>query len=201
MTRTLKIVLGAIAGFVVVGAVAYFIVLPQFQPYVFHGQLIQSSQAAPSIELDGSNGSTVRLTDYEGKVVVLYFGYTYCPDVCPITLAKLDGAMDILGDKADDVQVIMVSVDPERDTPEVLEEYMAHFNPTFLGVTGDTTTIDRVATVYGVYYEAGGGSDATGYLVAHTATVMVVDKDGYLKLLLPFEGTAEEIASDLDNLL
>ncbi len=201
MTRTLKIILGVIVGVVIFGAAAYFVVLPRFQPYVFHGQIIQSSQIAPSIELDGPNGSIVRLSDYEGKVVVLYFGYTYCPDVCPITLSKLDRAMDILGDKADDVQVIMISVDPERDTPEILEEYMAHFNPTFLGVTGDTNTIDRIATVYGVYYEAAEGSDATGYLVNHTATVMIVDKDGYLKLVLPFEGTAEEIASDLDNFL
>ncbi len=197
MTRTLKIVLGVLAGVVVVGAAAYFLVLPRFVPYVFHGQTIQSNQTAPTVELDGPNGSTVRLTDYEGKVVVLYFGYTFCPDVCPITLSKLDRAMDILGDKAEDVQVIMVSVDPERDTPEVLEQYMAHFNPAFIGVTGDTNAIDRVATVYGVYYEAEEGSDATGYLVNHTATVMIVDKDGYLKLVLPFEGTAEEIAEDL----
>lgn len=201
MTRTFKIILGTVAGVVIAGAAVYFVVLPRLQPYVFHGQIIQSSQTAPSIELDGPNGSTVRLSDYEGKVVVLYFGYTYCPDVCPITLSKLDRAMDILGDKADDVQVIMISVDPERDTPEILEEYMAHFNPTFLGVTGDTNTIDRIATVYGVYYEAAEGSDATGYLVNHTATVMIVDKDGYLKLVLPFEGTAEEIASDVDNFL
>jgi protein SCO1/2 len=201
MTRTLKIVLGAIAGVVVIGAVAYFFVLPQIVPYVFHGQTIQSNQAAPSVELDGPNGSTVRLTDFEGKVVVLYFGYTFCPDVCPITLSKLDRAMDILEDKAEDVQVIMVSVDPERDTPEVLEQYMAHFNPDFIGVTGDTNAIDRIATVYGVYYEAAEGSEATGYLVNHTATVMIVDKDGYLKLVLPFEGTAEEIAADLGYFL
>jgi len=132
---------------------------------------------------------------------VLYFGYTYCPDVCPITLSKLDRAMDIIGDKAEDVQVIMVSVDPERDTPEILKAYMAHFNPTFIGVTGDTNTIDRIATTYGVYYEAAEGSDATGYLVNHTATVMIVDKDGYLKLVLPFEGTAEEMAADLSHFL
>jgi protein SCO1/2 len=201
MTRTLKIVLGAIAGIVVVGAVAYLFILPQFVPYIFHGQTIQSNQAAPSVELDGPNGSTVRLTDYEGKVVVLYFGYTFCPDVCPITLSKLDRAMDILGEKSEDVQVIMVSVDPERDTPEVLQQYMAHFNPSFIGVTGDTNSIDRIATTYGVYYEAEDGSDATGYLVNHTATVMIVDKDGYLKLVLPFEGTAEEIAADIGYFL
>jgi protein SCO1/2 len=201
MTRTLKIVLTGAVAVIVLGAVAWFFVLPMFQPHVFHGQVIQSNQAAPAVELDGPNGSTVRLTDYEGKVVVLYFGYTFCPDVCPITLAKLDRAMDLLGDDAEDVQVIMVSVDPKRDTAEVLQEYMAHFNPDFIGLTGDPAAIDRVATTYGVYYEAAEGSEATGYLVNHTATLMIVDRDGYLKLVLPFEGTAEEVADDLGYFL
>ncbi|MEN8235717.1 MAG: SCO family protein [Actinomycetota bacterium] len=196
MTRTTKIILSALAGIVVIGLVGWFFVLPMFQPHVFHGQVIQSTQAAPSIELDSADG-TIRLSDYEGKVVVLYFGYTFCPDVCPITLAKLDRALEVIGDDAEDVQVIMVSVDPQRDTPEMLKEYVEHFNPTFLGVTGDLETIDRVATMYGVYYEAEEGSEATGYLVNHTATVMVIDRDGYLKLVLPFEGTAEEVASDI----
>ena len=201
MNKTLKIILIGFVGVASVAAIAWFFVLPALAPYNFHGQVIQSNQAAPSIELDGPNGTTVRLSDYEGKVVVLYFGYTFCPDVCPITLSKLDRAMDILGDRAEGVQVIMVSVDPERDSPEILEQYMAHFNPTFIGVTGDTNTIDRIATIYGVYYEAAEGSEATGYLVNHTATVMIVDRDGYLKLVLPFEGTAEEMAADLGHFL
>ncbi|MEN8235116.1 MAG: SCO family protein [Actinomycetota bacterium] len=200
MTRTTKFVLSALAGTVIVGLVAWFFVLPRFVPYVFHGQAIQSSQPAPSIELNSADGP-IRLSDYEGDVVVLYFGYTFCPDVCPITLAKLDRALDIIGEGAEDVQVIMVSVDPERDTPEMLKEYVEHFNPTFLGVTGDTETIDRIATMYGVYYEAAEGSEATGYLVNHTATVMVIDRDGYLKLVLPFEGTAEEVAADINYFL
>jgi len=197
MSKRLTSILVSIAGVLAVGAIVWFFVLPMFRPHVFHGQIIQSNQAAPSVELDGPDGSTVRLSDYKGKVVVLYFGYTFCPDVCPTTLAKLNQALGIMGDKAEDVQVIMVSVDPKRDTPEVLKEYMAHFNPNFIGVTGDPETIDRVATMYGVYYEAKAGSVATGYLVDHTATLMIVDRDGYLKLVLPFKGTAEEVADDL----
>ncbi len=197
MSKKLTTILITVVGVVVLAAAAWFFVLPMFQPHVFHGQVIQSTQPAPSIELDGPDGSTVRLSDYEGKVVVLYFGYTFCPDVCPTTLAKLNQALGMMGDKAKDVQVIMVSVDPKRDTPEVLKEYMAHFNPTFIGVTGDPDTIDRIATIYGVYYEVEEGSAATGYLVNHTATLMIVDRDGYLKLVLPFEGTAEEVADDL----
>lgn len=200
MTRTIKILIAVGAGVVVVGLVGYFFVLPRFQPHVFHGQVIQSTQAAPSIELDSADGP-VKLSDFEDEVVVLYFGYTFCPDVCPITLAKLDRSLEIIGEDAEDVNVIMVSVDPQRDTPEMLKEYVQHFNEDFIGVTGDPDTIDRIATMYGVYYEAEEGTEATGYLVNHTATVMVIDRDGYLKLVLPFEGTAEEVASDITYFL
>lgn len=181
--------------------VAFAFVLPRFQPHVFSGSVIQSNEKAPRVDLLASNGETVRISDFEGQVVVLYFGYTFCPDVCPTTLAKLAKAMDLLGDKAENVQVIMVSVDPERDTPEALAEYVEHFHPDFMGITGDPAAVDRVATLYGVYYEKEEGSAATGYLVNHTATVMVIDREGYLKLVLPFEGTAEQIAADIDYFL
>jgi protein SCO1/2 len=189
-------------GVAIVGVfVAFTFVLPRLQPHVFSGSVIQSNEKAPRVELQASAGRTVRLSDFDGKVVVLYFGYTFCPDVCPTTLTKLSDAMDILGDKADDVQVIMVSVDPARDTPEALAEYVEYFHPDFIGVTGDSTIVDRVATVFGVYYQKEEGSVATGYLVNHTATVMVIDRAGYLKLVLPFEGSAEQIAADIDYFL
>jgi protein SCO1/2 len=201
MSRTAKRVL-LFVGVAFLGAfVAFTFILPRFQPHIFAGAVIQSNDKAPRVELLASDGQTVRLTDYAGEIVVLYFGYTFCPDVCPTTLSKLADAMDILGDKADDVQVIMVSVDPERDTPEMLADYVKHFHPDFLGITGERAAVDRVATLYGVYYEKEEGSAATGYLVNHTATVMVIDRDGYLKLVLPFEGTAEEIADDIDYFL
>lgn len=132
---------------------------------------------------------------------MVYFGYTFCPDVCPATLAKLADSLDLLGDKASEVQVIMVSVDPERDTPEMLKDYVTHFHPDFLGVTGDEATVNLVATLYGVVYEQAEGSEATGYTIDHTSTVILVDREGYLKLVLPFEGTAEQIASDIDYFL
>lgn len=191
-----------IAGVAFLGVfVAVTFVLPRLQPHVFAGSVIQSNDKAPRVDLQASNGETVRLTDFAGEIVVLYFGYTFCPDVCPTTLSKLADAMELLGGKSEDVQVIMVSVDPERDTPEMLAEYVAHFHPDFMGITGEPAAVDRVATLYGVYYEKEEGSAATGYLVNHTATVMVIDRDGYLKLVLPFEGTAEQIAADIDYFL
>ncbi len=175
-------------------------VLARARPYVFHGSVIQSTEKAPQVSLQSGDGP-VSLADFAGEVVVLYFGYTFCPDVCPTTLAKMARAMDLLGDRSDEVNVVMISVDPERDTPEIVSEYVRHFDPRFIGVTGPPEVIDRVATVYGVYYEKAEGSAATGYLVNHTATLMVIDREGYLKVVLPFEGTAEEIAADIEYLL
>lgn len=171
------------------------------KPYQFHGTVLQSPTEAHDFTLMSSNGQRVSLSDFRGKLVVLYFGYTFCPDVCPATLVEVAGAMDILGKDAKEVQTIMVSVDPERDTSEQLAEYVAHFDPNFLGVTGTPEEIAEIATLYGIYYEKHEGTAASGYLIDHTATVMVVDEDGYLKLLLPFGTTAQEIADDLAYLL
>ena len=180
---------------------AWFFILPRFQPHIFAGAVIQSTQKAPRLELEASDGTTIRMTDFEGKVVVVYFGYTFCPDVCPATLSKLADAVEILGDEAEDVQVMMVSVDPARDTPELLAEYVSYFHPDFLGITGDAATVNRIATLYGVFYQKSDGTEASGYTIDHTSTVILVDREGYLKLVLPFEGTAEQIAADIDYFL
>jgi protein SCO1/2 len=190
-------VIGLALGLVFVAAIA----LPRLRSYTFHGTVLQSSQPAPNFKLTAANGQKVSLKDFKGKVIMLYFGYTFCPDVCPATLSELSGAMEILGTQAKDVQVIMISVDPERDTPEILAEYVTHFYPSFLGVTGAPEEIAEVAAQYGIFYEAHEGTEATGYLVDHTATVMVIDQDGNLKLAFPFGTSAEDIAEDLEHLL
>lgn len=178
-----------------------FFLLPLLRPYSFHGTLLQSPDAAPDFTLTDSNGQLSNLSDFRGKLLVLYFGYTFCPDVCPATLAEISQAIELLGSKADQVQVIMISVDPERDTPEKLANYMGHFNPGFLGLTGSPEEIATVATLYGIYYEKREGSAATGYLVDHTASVMVIDEKGHLKLVFPFGTPAEDMAADLEFLL
>ena len=194
--RTRKIML-IVIGFLVFAVFAWFIVLPRLQPTPFNGQVIQSGAPAPAVALEGPGGEPVALTDFDDKVVVMYFGYTSCPDVCPVTLSKLANVKEMLGEDGDDVQVVMITVDPERDTTEVLEAYMAHFDPTFIGLTGDPADINRIATVYGVYYEPEDSTSAIGYLVNHTSTLMVVDKSGELKLILPFDLTEEQVAADL----
>jgi protein SCO1/2 len=171
------------------------------RPYTFHGTVMQNPSGAPDFSLMSNTGQRVNLDDFRGKLVVLYFGYTFCPDVCPATLVEIAGAMDILGEDAEKVQTIMISVDPERDTPEALGDYVAHFDPSFLGVTGTEDEIAELATLYGIFYEKHEGSAASGYLIDHTATVLVVDENGALKLILPFGTTADEIAEDLAHML
>ena len=190
-----------IIGLIVGVALVVFVALPMMKPYTFHGTVLQSPQPAPDFELDAAGGQKVSLKDFEGDLVLLYFGYTFCPDVCPATLGELAGALEILGQDAKDVQVIMISVDPERDKPEMLEDYVTHFHPSFLGVTGTPEEIAQVAALYGIFYEAHEGTAATGYLVDHTATVLVIDQEGHLKLVFPFGTPSEDIAADLEHLL
>ena len=201
MTPRIRTYLLSVAAGVLLAVLLVVVVLPRFRPHVFSGTVIQSQTAAPSVDLVTSTGERASLRDFENKVVVLYFGYTFCPDVCPTTLSTIKKAVDKLGDKSDDVQVIMVSVDPERDSPELLRDYLSFFDDRFLGMTGTEVEVAEIATVYGVFFQAEEGTADTGYLVSHTANLMVVDREGYLKLIIPPDATSDQIASDLDYLL
>ncbi len=184
---------------IVVGAIAAYFVLGALNPYVFHGAILQSDGPAPAVDLMATDGQPLDLAAFDGKVVALYFGYTFCPDVCPTTLSDVAKAKRLLD--TDEVQVIMVTVDPARDTPELLDRYVTSFDPSFLGAYGSEAQIAEAAALYGVYYEAQEGTKATGYLVDHTATLMVIDPEGHLKLLLPFGVNAEGMAADFEYLL
>jgi len=161
-----------------------------------HGTYLEPPLPAADFELTSADGP-VRLAELRGKVVVLFFGYTFCPDVCPTTMVRLGQAMELLGKDAERVQVIMVSVDPERDTPEKLAQYARAFHPSFLGVTGTREEIDAVASAYGIYHAKAEGSGATGYLVDHSANVTVIDRRGGVRLIWPYNVEAADVASDL----
>lgn len=171
------------------------------RPQPLHGTELQGSRPAADFTLAGSTGQPVRLSDFRGKVVVLYFGYTFCPDVCPTTLATVARALRLLGPQAADVQVLMVTVDPERDTPERLARYLALFDPSFIGLSGPEEEIAATASAYGIYYEKRPTTSAATYLVDHTATTIVVGRQGSVRLLFPFGATAEDMAADLRILL
>jgi protein SCO1/2 len=171
-------------------------------PPNFNGIVMQSPQPLSDFTLTDHNGQAASLSDFRGQVVLIYFGYTYCPDVCPATLSALETAVDSLGDKdREKVQVVMVSVDPERDTPEVLADYMAHFDPSFLGLTGTNEELVAAAVPLGIFFQKREGSVESGYLVDHTATVAAVDGDGYLRLIYPFNTPGEDIGDDLRHLI
>ncbi|MFN3742766.1 MAG: SCO family protein [Anaerolineales bacterium] len=172
-----------------------------FRPPALHGTVIQSPETAPDFTLQAADGRMVSLRDFRGKYVLLYFGYTFCPDVCPASLGNLAVALRRLGEKANQVQVIMISVDPERDTPEKMAEYVSHFHPSFIGLSGDAQEIARVAALYGIFYEKQEVESSAEYLVNHTATIMVIDREGRLKLIWPFGVTPDEIVADLKYLL
>jgi protein SCO1/2 len=190
-------IFGIIVG---IGLVVGF-AIPRLSPHTFSGTLLQSPSDAHDFTLLSHTGQRVSLSDFRGQLVVLYFGYTFCPDVCPATLSEIAGALEILGEDADQIQTIMITVDPERDTPALLADYMNHFDASFLGVTGTPAEIAEVATFYGIYYGKNEGSDATDYLIDHTASQIVVDEDGHLKLVFPFGTTAQQMAADLEYLL
>ncbi len=133
-----------------------------------------------------SNKGPVSLSDYKGKVTFLYFGYTFCPDVCPTSLARISAAFKKLTpEELAQVQGILISVDPDRDTPEKLAEYTKFFHPQIIGVTGTKAQIDEVAKRYDVVYRKAEGSTAAGYLVDHTSFIYVLDKEGKIREFLP----------------
>jgi protein SCO1/2 len=167
------------------------------RPPELHGIALQSPDRVTDFTLTASTGEPMSLSDFRGKHVLLYFGYTFCPDVCPTTMNDLRNTVRALGPQADDVQVLMISVDPERDTVEQLAKYMAAFAPSFIGMTGDKADIDRVASQFGVFFEAHEGSAATGYLVDHTSIVTLIDPDGYAREIFAYDTPGEDIAADV----
>jgi protein SCO1/2 len=171
-------------------------------PHVFHGIVSQSPPQAADFTLTAHTGKPVRLSDFAGKLVLLYFGYTFCPGICPTTLAEIAQALHTLGpQEAEKIQVLMISVDPERDTPARLAEYVPHFHPKFLGLTGTPVEIATTAASYGVFYKKYAGPAANSYLVDHTSMVIVVDDQGVVRLLFPFGTPAQAMADDLAALL
>lgn len=162
----------------------------------FAGAVLEDPEPLPDFTLTGDDGP-VSLSDYRGQYVFLYFGYMFCPDFCPTTMSKLAKVHRDLGDDAGRMQAIMVSVDPERDTPELLARYAEAFNPAFIGITGTQEEIDRAGEPYGLYYQRHEGSAATGYLVDHSTRTYLIGPDGRALVAYPHDAPAEAILADL----
>ena len=152
-----------------------------------------------SLELPDTSGRVRRLQDFRGKAVVLFFGFTHCPDVCPTTLADLAGVMRSLGADADRVQVLFVSVDPERDTPEALAKYVGAFDARFIALRGDLPATQRVAKEFKIYFEK--RRQGESYTIDHSAQSYVIDPQGRLRLLVRYDRLAQDLPDDLRVIL
>jgi len=152
-----------------------------------------------SLELTDHTGRARRLEDFRGKAVVLFFGFTHCPDICPTTLAEISQAIRSLGPDAERVQLLMVSVDPERDTQDSLAKYVTAFDARFLGLRGDLAATRKVAAEFKIYFEK--RKTGEGYTVDHSAQSYVIDPQGRLRLLVRHDRIAQDLAPDLRAIL
>lgn len=171
------------------------------RPYTFHGTLIEPPLPVTDYSLQTGNGETFRLSDQQGKIVLLFFGYTSCPDVCPITLGTFKQVYEKLGKDAGKVAFVMITADPERDTPEKVAAYAAQFNPEFIGLSGDPSDLQQIWDELGVFVEKQESDSVVGYLVSHTSSVYVIDQAGGLVMTFPYGTSAFDIADDLIQLL
>lgn len=199
MKRRDAIVLGATLALILAALLGVLYSLKK--PYTFHGSVLEPLLPAPEISLTNFDGQPFRLSEQRGRVVLIFFGYTSCPDVCPTTLAEFRKVFAELGPRAQDVRAVFITVDPERDTPEKNAGYVSIFNPAFLGLSGTPEELDVVYKSYGVFHERQETVSAAGYLVSHTATVYVIDKQGNLRLTFPYGLGWESMFKDVRHLL
>jgi protein SCO1 len=162
---------------------------------------VTGAEFGRTLALTGHDGKPRRLEDFRGRLVLLFFGYTHCPDVCPLTLADTAQALKALGPGAEQVQVLFVTVDPERDTAEVLARYVPAFDPRFLGLRGSLEETQAAAREFKVFFEKRAGSAPDAYTVDHSAQTFVLDKQGRLRLFVRQDRIAADLADDLRALL
>lgn len=168
-------------------------------PSPFHASDVSMPLAGADFRLTDHNGKQRSLADFSGKVVALFFGYTHCPDVCPTTLADLAQTMGMLGKDADRVQVLFVTVDPERDKPEMLVNYMSAFHPSFLGLYGDAAATAQAAKAFYVMYQK--QPTTSGYNVDHSVGTFLIDPKGRVRLRAPLGQRSAWLADDIRLLL
>ena len=188
-------------GLLLVGASTVWIGRPYWRPHVLHGFAMQPPKPAANFTLTAHTGERFSLHDFRGKLVLLYFGYTYCPGICPTTLASVAQVLHQLGARAHQVQLLMVSVDPERDTPDRLAAYVPPFHPSFIGLTGSPAEVAAVAPLFGVYYEKQETTTDTSYLVDHSTMLLVIDQQGIMRLVIPFGAEVKDMMADVAFLL
>jgi protein SCO1/2 len=162
---------------------------------------VTGADYAKGFELSDHNGKVRHLTDFAGKVVVMFFGYTQCPDVCPTTMADMAGIKKSLGSDGERLQVLFVTVDPERDTPELLKAYMVNFDPSFLALVPTAQQLPEVTRDFKIYYKKVEGETPTSYSMDHSAGSYIFDAKGQLRLFTRYGSPKEALTKDIQTLL
>ena len=167
----------------------------------FIGTDISSFQMDTSFKLRDFNGHSRTLEDYKEKIVVVFFGFTHCPDICPTTMLDLKKTIGLLKDKASAIQVIFITLDPSRDTEDVLKKFIPTFSASFVGLTGSESDIEKVTSQFKIFYQKVNDQSKSGYTIDHSAGLYVIDKHGKIKLHMNYGQKPEDIASDLVKLI
>lgn len=172
------------------------------KPLPFKAKPVPDSPMAPNFKLTDQSGQPRALSDFRGKVVSLFFGFTHCPDICPTHLARQAEVMRLLGPQANEVAVLFVTLDPERDTPSALKTYMDAFDPRFIALTGTQEQTDKVARQYKIFWQKTPLPDsALVYTIDHTTNSFVIDQSGRSRLIVPHEMSASDVAHDLQLII
>ncbi|CAM3644067.1 SCO family protein [Castellaniella denitrificans] len=171
------------------------------EPLPFEGNDITGSHLGRDLDMTDTTGQRRTLADFRGKVLLVFFGYTQCPDVCPTAMAQAAQTMQLLGDQARDVRVIMVSVDPARDTPDILGAYVQAFDPSFIGLTGTPEQLDKTARSFKAFYAKEPGPTPEHYAMNHSSAFYLMDREGEARALLGPSLTPEDVAHDIKLLL
>jgi protein SCO1/2 len=151
--------------------------------------------------LTDQNGTVRTMADFRGKAVAIFFGFTFCPDVCPTTLSEMRQVSAMLGPQSEKLQVLFITVDPKRDTQAVLAKYVASFNPQFLGLYGDEAATAKVTKDFKIIARVSPGKTPDSYTVDHTAGTLIFDPQGRLRLMAPYGLAADRIAADIKKLI
>ena len=199
MKRSARYLVFGAAILVVMLAVIYAAAVGR--PHAFSGTEYLPLKQAPEIELSDQTGKPFHLSEQAGNIVLIFYGYTNCPDVCPITLGEFKQIKAGLGDDADRVRFVFITVDPERDTREVLEKHISRFDPTFLALTGEPAELEPVYKAYGVYHEKVDLENGQGYMMNHSGHTYVIDLNGNLRMTYAFGSDTEDMTEDIKHLL
>jgi len=183
---------------IVIGMMAGFILS---RPYIYRGSEINPPVPAADFTLTHGAAGQYRLSDQKGKVILIFFGYTTCPDICPATLSEMKRINSRLGKLSDKTDFVFITVDPQRDTAERISNYAQNFDPSFIGLTGSESELELVWKNYAVYREKSEQDSAAGYLVDHSTRTYLVDVDGNLRLTYPFGTPVDDILQDVRHLL